>query len=88
MSWNSCIHTKMRRLQKDTGALKQEADDPAITVEEKHDMSCIAKLKVCTRLQDRNWQTLRLLTCRLKVSSSSAGEADKSMLDPFNPFFI
>jgi len=85
MSWNSCIglHIKTRP-QEDADALKQEADDPAVTEEEKHDFSCIAKLKVCARLQDRNWQTFMQLTCRLKVSSSSAGAADKSMLDPFN----
>jgi len=65
MSWNSCVHTKTRRPQKDADGLKQEADDPAITVEEKHGMSCIAKLKVCASLQEQKLADIHAVDLQL-----------------------
>jgi len=37
------LKTKKRRLQKDAEALEKEADDLAVTAEQKHDFTCITK---------------------------------------------
>jgi len=35
------LKTKKRRIQKDADALEKEADDLAVTAEQKHDFTCI-----------------------------------------------
>jgi len=37
------LKTKKRRLQKDAKALEKEADDLAVTAEQRHDFTCITK---------------------------------------------
>jgi len=39
------LKTKKRRLQKDAEALEKEADNPAVTAQQKHDFTCITKLQ-------------------------------------------